>query len=78
MEELKRIINKIVVNQYTVYFSYATRKGNYREQQIIVNATSEENAKEVFKKWAEIEKDIVNFEILGTVKAAKKENVIEI
>ncbi|MBE6050630.1 MAG: hypothetical protein E7214_08245 [Clostridium sp.] len=78
MEELKRIINKIVVNQYTVYFSYATRKGNYREQQVIVNATSEENAKEVFKKWAEIEKDIVNFEILGTVKAAKKENVIEI
>lgn len=78
MEEIKRIPNQIVINQYTVYFSYATRKGNYREQQVIVNATSEDNAKKVFKEWAEKEKDIVNFEILGTVKAAKKENVIEI
>lgn len=76
MEEIKRITNHIVINQYTVYFSYATRKGNYREQQIIVNALSEENAKEVFTEWAERENNIVNFEILGTVKAAKKEKII--
>lgn len=78
MEQIKSIPNEIIVNQYTIYFSYATVKGNYREQQRTINALSEDNARSVFKKWSKTVRTMVNVEILGIVKAANKGKIIEL
>lgn len=78
MEQLKKIHNEIIVNQYTIYFAYETYKGNYREQQRIINALDEDNARSVFKKWSKTVRTMVNVKILGIAEAANKGKIIEL
>ena len=78
MEEIKRIPNKISINNYVIIFSYKTKKGYYREQERQIYATSEVLAKVNFKLWANKQRTMFNVEILSIVENSKKSKIIDV
>lgn len=78
MEEIKRIPNKIKINNYVITFSYKTIKGYYREQQRVIYATSEVLAKVNFELWANKQRTMTNVEILGIVENVNKSKTIDV
>lgn len=78
MEQIKRIPVNINVFQFLITFSYKTRKGNYKEQQRIINDISKENAKEHFKQFIENNRTMFNGKILSIVEIEENKQVIAI
>lgn len=76
--EIKRIPYSVWVNEYTIYFSYLTHKGRYREQERILNAINRDQAKEEFEKWSKTVRTMTNVKILGIVKAENKGYYIDL
>lgn len=77
MEEVKRIQNKITINNYVITFSYETKKGYYREQQRQIYATDKEIAKQNFEIWTNKQRTMTNVKILGIVENTETSIVLD-
>lgn len=75
---MKRIRRNINIYEYTIFFSYETRKGYYREQQIIMPGFNKEDAATEFMKWANKQRTMSNVKILGIVKREQEIKSIEV
>ncbi|MDB2158329.1 hypothetical protein PMX22_00845 [Clostridium butyricum] len=76
MEEIKRIPNKIQINNYVISFTYNTVKGNYREQQRQIFATNKDEAESSFRDWYWGQRTMTNVKILGIVENKEKSKTI--
>ncbi len=78
MEEIKRIPNKIYIEEFVIMFSYETRKGYYREQQRKIYATDKSVAEWNFNVWANKQRTMTNVKILGIVENKNNSKIIDV
>lgn len=78
MEDIKRIPNKIQVNNYVISFSYNTVKGNYREQQRQIFAINKDEVESSFRDWYWKQRTMANVKILGIEEIKGKSKTIDV